>query len=90
MAKTFPQIKNFRITISEENGVIEFLRKIVPGGASKSYGIHVAKMAGLPATVINRSSELMVKMQKDYSKNLSGKKRSENNADEMAPQLNLF
>ena len=90
MAKTFPQIKNFRITISEENGVIEFLRKIVPGGASKSYGIHVAKMAGLPATVINRSSELMVKMQKDYSKNLSGKKRSENNADDMAPQLNLF
>lgn len=43
MTKTYPQIKNYRITISEENGEIEFLRKIVQGGASKSYGIQVAK-----------------------------------------------
>ena len=58
--------KNYRITISEQNGEIEFLRKIVQGGASKSYGIQVAKMAGLPNTVISRSQELMSKMQKDF------------------------
>ena len=89
MTKTFPQIKNYRITISEENGEIEFLRKIVPGGASKSYGIQVAKMAGLPNVVIKRSEELMVKMQKDFSKNLAGRKKDiELEID--TPQLNLF
>ena len=91
MPNTYPQIKNYRITISEENGEIEFLRKIVPGGASKSYGIQVAKMAGLPRTVISRSEELMKKMQKDNSKNLAGrKKEGEIDTQELSPQLNLF
>ena len=91
MTKTFPQIKNYRITVSEENGEIEFLRKIVQGGASKSYGIQVAKMAGLPTTVIDRSAELMNKMQKDFSKNLAGrKKNAEIVLEQEAPQLNLF
>ena len=91
MTKTYPQIKNYRITVSEENGTIEFLRKIVPGGASKSYGIQVAKMAGLPKTVISRSEELMKKMQKDFSKNLAGrKKESEIDTANLTPQLNLF
>lgn len=66
MTKTYPQIKNYRITISEENGEIEFLRKIVQGGASKSYGIQVAKMAGLPNAVIRRSEDLMTRMQRDF------------------------
>ena len=89
MTKTFPQIKNYRITVSEENGEIEFLRKIVPGGASKSYGIQVAKMAGLPNSVVKRSEELMSKMQRDFSKNLAGRKKSTEPEIE-APQLNLF
>ena len=91
MTKTFPQIKNFRITVSEENGEIEFLRKIVQGGASKSYGIQVAKMAGLPSSVIERSQELMNKMQKDFSKNLSSRKKTLiEETENLAPQLNLF
>ena len=91
MTKTYPQIKNFRITVSEQNGEIEFLRKIVQGGASKSYGIQVAKMAGLPLTVIERSEELMKKMQKDFSKNLATKKAQKDNELVVdAPQLNLF
>lgn len=89
MTNTFPQIKNYRITISEENGEIEFLRKIVQGGASKSYGIQVAKMAGLPSSVINRSQDLMTKMQKDFSSNLSTRKKQDNSVPEV-PQLNLF
>lgn len=89
MTNTYPQIKNYRITISEENGEIEFLRKIVQGGASKSYGIQVAKMAGLPNAVIKRSEDLMVKMQKDFSNNLSTRKRSEGPSVDV-PQLNLF
>jgi DNA mismatch repair protein MutS len=91
MTKTLPQIKNYRITISEENGHIEFLRKIVEGGASKSYGIQVAKMAGLPKSVIDRSQELMNKMQKNNSKSLAtNKKGNDINVENLTPQLNLF
>ena len=75
----------------KENGEIEFLRKIVQGGASKSYGIQVAKMAGLPNGVISRSQELMQRMQKDFSKNLTGrKKNTDSSAENLEPQLNLF
>lgn len=89
MTKTYPQIKNYRITAAEQNGEIEFLRKIVQGGASKSYGIQVAKMAGLPGTVIKRSEDLMLKMQKDFSNNLAIRKKTGNNEDGI-PQLSLF
>lgn len=89
MTKTYPQIKNYRITISEHDGEIEFLRKIVQGGASKSYGIQVAKMAGLPSSVIKRSEDLMLKMQKDFSNNLATRKKMVNNNSEV-PQLSLF
>ena len=88
MTQSYPQIKNYRITISENNGEIVFLRKIVQGGASKSYGIQVARMAGLPNSVLERSSELMQKLQKNHSKNLATKKSSLPQIDE--PQLNLF
>ncbi|MEE3348604.1 MAG: DNA mismatch repair protein MutS [Candidatus Gastranaerophilaceae bacterium] len=90
MTKNYPQIKNFRITVSEENGEIQFLRKIVQGGASKSYGIQVAKMAGLPSTVVKRSQELMSRMQKDYSNNLSTRKRTADVPEVNVPQLSLF
>jgi len=94
MTNTYPQIKNYRITISEENGEIEFLRKIVQGGASKSYGIQVAKMAGLPNSVINRSQDLMNKMQKDFSNDLSTRRKSikieKAELEVEVPQLNLF
>ena len=90
MTKTYPQIKNYRITVAEENGEIEFLRKIVQGGASKSYGIQVAKMAGLPQSVVKRSQDLMSRMQKDFSNNLATRKKSADIPQVDVPQLNLF
>lgn len=87
MPKSIEQIKNYRITLSEENGEIQFLRKVVPGSASKSYGIQVAKMAGLPSSVVSKAQTLMTKMQKDYTKDLSGKKSKQNMPD--VPQLTL-
>ncbi len=90
MTQTYPQIKNYRITISEENGEIEFLRKVVQGGASKSYGIQVAKMAGLPGAVIKRSQDLMTRMQKDNAQNLATRKRTTDVPTVEVPQLNLF
>ncbi len=90
MTKTYPQIKNYRITVSEENGEILFLRKIVQGGASKSYGIQVAKMAGLPQSVVKRSQDLMTRMQKDLSVNVSTRKKAADIPEVQTPQLNLF
>lgn len=89
MSESYPQIRNYRITISEENGKIIFLRKIVQGGASKSYGIQVAQMAGLPSQVIYRANEIMHNLQKSYSKNLANKKHKRE-LEVMEPQLNLF
>ncbi len=90
MCDKYPEIKNYRMTISENEDNIIFLRKVIPGSASRSYGIQVAKMAGLPATVINRSQQLMNRMQKDYAANISTRKRGSNEPQAETPQLTLF
>lgn len=89
MSSMFPQIKNYRVTISENEGEIIFLRKVIEGSASKSYGIQVAKMAGLPQSVINKAEDLMTKMQVDYSKDLSANKRKTKSVSLEVPQLSL-
>ncbi|MDD3150507.1 MAG: DNA mismatch repair protein MutS [Candidatus Gastranaerophilales bacterium] len=90
MCEKYSQIQNFRITIEEKNGEIEFLRKVVQGGASRSYGIQVAKMAGLPKSVISNAEQMMIKMQKNYAANLPNKKREKEGLEINTPQLNLF
>lgn len=86
MATVYPQIKNYRITVAENDDKIEFLRKVVEGSASKSYGIHVAQMAGLPSAVVQSAQTLMCKLQKDYSKDLSKSKKTQETKVEV-PQL---
>ena len=77
------------MTISENEGEIVFLRKVVEGSASKSYGIQVAKMAGLPQSVIDKAGDLMTKMQVDYAKDLSANKRKVKSGVPDVPQLTL-
>lgn len=89
MCDKFPQIANYQVTISDIGGEIEFLRQVVPGGTSRSYGIQVAKMAGLPNSVISRAESLMNRMQKDYSARIPNKKRSDS-LEVNTPQLSLF
>lgn len=90
MSSLFPQIKNYRVTISENDGDIIFLRKVIEGSASKSYGIQVAKMAGLPSSVIKTAEDMMTKMQLDYSKDLSVNKRKSKTPEVQVPQLSLI
>lgn len=68
LANDLPDAFNLNISVKEYNEEIIFLRKIVEGGASKSYGINVAKMAGLPKHVINRSKELLAHLTKNEEK----------------------
>ncbi len=60
-------IRNYRVAVQERDGDVVFLRKIVPGGADRSYGIHVAKLAGLPASVINRAQEVLTRLEQPES-----------------------
>jgi DNA mismatch repair protein MutS len=69
-------IKNYRVAVQERDGDVVFLRKIVPGGADRSYGIHVAKLAGLPASVINRAQEVLARLEQPESSSLESPSHS--------------
>jgi DNA mismatch repair protein MutS len=59
LAASLPQVRNYNVAVAEEGDRVVFLHKIVPGGADRSYGIHVAQLAGLPKPVIRRAQELL-------------------------------
>ena len=60
-----PRVRNYTVAVSEDGGEVVFLHRIVPGGADKSYGIHVARLAGLPGAVINRAWEALRDLEGD-------------------------
>ncbi len=59
LAQHLPRVRNYNVAVAEEGGRIVFLRRIVPGGADRSYGVHVAELAGLPKAVVQRARELL-------------------------------
>lgn len=59
LGDALPRVKNFYVTVAEEGGQIRFLRKVVPGKAGKSYGVQVARLAGLPRPVVHRAEEIL-------------------------------
>lgn len=67
MAAQFPRIKNFNIAIRESGNQVLFLRKLVPGGSEHSFGIHVARMAGMPTPVVQRARELLETLERAHS-----------------------
>jgi DNA mismatch repair protein MutS len=64
VAQMLPRIRCMNVAVTEEGGKVVFLRKIVPGGADKSYGIHVAQLAGIPRPVIHRAEEILVELER--------------------------
>jgi DNA mismatch repair protein MutS len=64
LADLLPGVRNYNVAVSEADGKVVFLHKIVPGGADRSYGIHVAQLAGLPRPVIQRAGEIMAELEK--------------------------
>ncbi|MBM3300183.1 MAG: DNA mismatch repair protein MutS, partial [Deltaproteobacteria bacterium] len=65
IAREKQRVRNFNIAVRESRDQIVFLRKIVPGGASRSYGIQVAKLAGIPAAVLTRAREILSNLEKE-------------------------
>ena len=64
MEKQLPGAVNYNVAVQETDRGIIFLRKIIKGGTDKSYGIHVARLAGLPNAVLNRATEMLSKLEK--------------------------
>jgi DNA mismatch repair protein MutS len=63
LAELLPGVRNYNVAVSESDGKVVFLHKIVPGGADRSYGIHVAQIAGLPKPVIQRANEILKQLE---------------------------
>ncbi|RMF01212.1 MAG: DNA mismatch repair protein MutS [Chloroflexi bacterium] len=63
VAKTLPHVRNYNVAVAEEGSRVVFLHKIVPGGADRSYGIHVAQIAGIPKAVVDRANELLEQLE---------------------------
>jgi DNA mismatch repair protein MutS len=77
MTSSFKRIKNFNVSVKEEKNDVLFLRKLVPGGSEHSFGIHVAKMAGMPSKVLNKAHQILKKLEKSHSnEELTGKVKS--------------
>ncbi len=101
LAVTLPRVRNYTVAVSEEGGEVVFLHRIVPGGADKSYGIHVAQLAGLPRGVISRAWEVLGELEGDHqdgkpSKVTRSRKQTAaqmsmfGNSSELAEELSLL
>lgn len=89
LENTMSRIKNFNVTIKEMSNKVIFLRKLVPGGSEHSFGIHVAKMAGMPAKLINRANEILKRLEIDRTEGQSIKD-SIKKVQNQAYQLQMF
>ncbi len=63
LARILPRVKNYNVAVTEEGGSVVFLHRIVPGGADRSYGIHVAELAGLPKPVVKRARDVLTALE---------------------------
>jgi DNA mismatch repair protein MutS len=68
MEKSFVHIKNFNVSVKEVDKKVLFMRKLVAGGSEHSFGIHVAKMAGMPQSIVKRANEILVQLEADNRK----------------------
>jgi DNA mismatch repair protein MutS len=70
MAASFPRIRNANVAVREADGRVLFLRKLVPGGSDRSFGIHVAQMAGMPQRVIQRANNVLAHLEQSHAGDL--------------------
>ena len=90
LAAALPGVRNYTVQVREQGDAIVFLRRIVPGAADKSYGIHVARLAGLPAPVIDRAQAILAGLEGQKPPTPEPPKRRRIVADADDLQLSLF
>ncbi len=87
MTTYFPRIKNYNVSVKEVNNKIIFLRKLQEGGSEHSFGIHVARMAGMPKAVVDRANDILKKLEKDHELELTEVEMAETNTNDGALQM---
>ncbi len=101
MAARFPRIRNANVAVREVDGKVLFLRKLVPGGTDRSFGIHVARMAGMPASVIERAEKVLHHLERTHAGDLGEEQETTSNVHmrvarpdtrslDHTPQLSIF
>lgn len=90
MEKTFKRIKNYNVSVKEVNNKIIFLRKLTRGGSEHSFGIHVAKMAGMPQSIVKRANTILGQLEKNTSEGVGRPAIKEINESKDGFQLNFF
>jgi DNA mismatch repair protein MutS len=89
MSVSFSRIKNFNVAVKELKNKVLFLRKLVEGGSQHSFGIHVAKMAGMPEFVLSRSKKILKQLEKSHSSQELANKVKDLNTDLQLSFFNL-
>jgi DNA mismatch repair protein MutS len=87
MTHTFPRIKNFNVSVKEIDNKIIFMRKLTAGGSEHSFGIHVAKMAGMPKKVLDRANQILIQLEGERE---IGKKQEVRSTNEKKPKVEKF
>jgi DNA mismatch repair protein MutS len=91
MTNTMPRIRNFNVSVKEAGNKILFMRKLVPGGSEHSFGIHVAKMAGMPRKVLERANEVLAELESERDKGVQrSKPKTQSPARDGEMQLSFF
>jgi DNA mismatch repair protein MutS len=93
MTELLPRIQNYNVSVKELKDTVLFIRKLVKGGSEHSFGIHVAKMAGMPQMVIQKAQKMLKKLEKEHSGDvLNGIKSAKDDPSrkgELAQQMQL-
>ena len=90
MEKSFKRIKNYNVSVKEERNKVIFLRKLVKGGSEHSFGIHVAKMAGMPQSIVKRGNEILSQLESDNRKGGISKPMKKVSTEREGYQMNFF
>ena len=91
MEKSFKRIKNYNVSVKEVDNKVIFLRKLERGGSEHSFGIHVAKMAGMPKSIVKRANEILKQLESDNrQQGISGKPLTEMSENRGGMQLSFF
>ena len=91
MERSFKRIKNYNVSVKEVGNKVIFLRKLVPGGSEHSFGIHVAKMAGMPKSIVKRSNEILKQLETDNRQDgIGGKPVTQIASSNEGYQLSFF
>jgi DNA mismatch repair protein MutS len=90
MENSFPRVKNYNVSIKELNNKVIFLRKLKRGGSEHSFGIHVARMAGMPRSVVNRADEILKELEQSHDKKELAKPIADIAGHREGMQLSIF